>query len=732
MAKKEQKKKGSGFSLGVQTQRLIVAIILFILAIILFLGLVNLAGSAGEFLVLIMKALFGWASWFVPFVLLMAAYLTLNYKKIREMNGVSEKRHPSFAARCMALFFLILILASIFHLYFVDDKAALAGHQGGGYLGYGVSYLLAKTFGFWAGLVILLGFLIIDLIVIFTGFISLKKEREEKEEAREKAAGILTQQSLFRNIFNRVKIFKRKEELSLKPESTEKLLEKPIIDEELKGEEVIVKIKKRSIFSKNKEGLDISYVKINKNIDLPLSLLGSDSTKPNAGDIKENKLIIQKTLENFNIPVEMGEIKIGPTVTQYTLKPANGIKLSQITSLHNDLALALAAHPIRIEAPIPGQSLVGIEVPNQKVAVIRLRQLLSDEIFKKRKSNLTIVLGRDVAGNVWLADMGKMPHLLVAGATGSGKTIFLNTVIISLIYQNSPDDLRFILIDPKRVELTLYNDLPHLLTPVITNVQKTINALKWAVNEMDRRFDVMAEAKKRDIHSYNQANPSNKLPFIIIIIDELADLMAVAAQEVEACVVRLAQMARATGIHLVMATQRPSVDIITGLIKANITARVAFSVASLTDSRTILDFSGAEKLLGRGDMLFVSAELSKPKRIQGAYVSDEEVKGIVEHLRNIAEPNFQEDITESRQTELNLGHGDLKEDELLSQARETVVQAGKASASLLQRRLRIGYARAARLLDLLEEEGTIGPGDGAKPREVYKDSSERDNMETRE
>ena len=425
----------------------------------------------------------------------------------------------------------------------------------------------------------------------------------------------------------------------------------------------------------------------------------------------------------------MGEIKIGPTVTQYTLKPADGVKLSQITGLHNDLALALAAHPIRIEAPIPGQSLVGIEIPNQQVAIIRLRRILSDNAFKNRKSNLTIALGRDVAGNIWLADLGKMPHCLVAGSTGSGKTIFLNSVIISLIYQNSPDDLRFILVDPKRVELTLYNDLPHLLTPVITNVQKTINALKWAINEMDRRFDVMAEAKKRDIYAYNQANPENKLPFIVIMIDELADLMATAAQEVEACIVRLAQMARATGIHLIMATQRPSVDIITGLIKANITSRIAFSVASLVDSRTILDFSGAEKLLGRGDMLFISSELSKPKRIQGAFVSDEEVKGIVEYLRNIAEPNFQEDVTKSHQTERELEHGNLKEDEMLPEARDVVIQAGKASASFLQRRLRIGYARAARLLDLLENEGTIGPPDGAKPREVYRSLEEEVNEE---
>ena len=501
--------------------------------------------------------------------------------------------------------------------------------------------------------------------------------------------------------------------------------------EEEEGEEVEVRPKKKGIFAKGREKheeeIPVSYTKTYQKIDLPLNLLESDSTKPNAGDIRANKLIIQKTLENFNIPVEMGEVKVGPTVTQYTLKPAEGVKLSYITTLHNDLALALAAHPIRIEAPIPGQSLVGVEVPNQKVAVIRLRQILSSNSFKKRKSNLTIALGRDVAGNIWLADLGKMPHCLVAGSTGSGKTVMLNSIIISLIYQNSPNDLRFILVDPKRVELTLYNDLPHLLTPVVTSVQKTINALKWAINEMDRRFDVMSEAKKRDIYAYNQANSNNKLPYIVIIIDELADLMTVAAQEVEACIVRLAQMARATGIHLVMATQRPSVDIITGLIKANITSRVAFAVASLIDSRTILDFSGAEKLLGRGDMLFISPELSKPKRLQGAYVSDQEIKRIVEYLRNIAEPSFQEDITESQSLGSGLGIGELKQDELLPQARGVVIQIGKASASFLQRRLRIGYARAARLLDLLEEEGTIGPADGAKPREVYKSSSDEED-----
>jgi len=730
MAKKIKKKKESRFSLNRKTQRLMVAIILFALAIILFLGLVNLAGVAGEFFVLGLKTFFGWASWFIPVVLVLAGWLMIKYEDIRKMNEAVDRRYHSLGARCGGLIFLVLILSAIFHICFVDDKVALIEHYGGGYLGYGLSYLIVNIFGFWASWVIFISLFIIGLIIVLVGLFGLRKKQVEDGEE-------MVQQSLFKNVFGKLKpLFKRKQKLILKPDSTNKLLDESTEEKyeeeyEDEGEEIIPKIK--NMFTKTKgkkDEISVSYVKSHQKIDLPLSLLGSDSTKPNAGDIKENKLIIKKTLENFNISVEMGEIKIGPTVTQYTLKPADGVKLSQITGLHNDLALALAAHPIRIEAPIPGQSLVGIEVPNQQVAIIRLRKILSDDTFKNRKTNLSIALGRDVAGNIWLADLGKMPHCLVAGSTGSGKTIFLNSIIISLIYQNSPDDLRFILIDPKRVELTLYNDLPHLLTPVITNVQKTINALKWAVGEMERRFDVMAEAKKRDIYAYNLANPDNKLPFIVIMIDELADLMVTAAQEVEACIVRLAQMARATGIHLIMATQRPSVDIITGLIKANITSRVAFSVASLMDSRTILDFSGAEKLLGRGDMLFISSELSKPKRIQGAFVSDEEVKGIVEYLRNVSEPNFQEDITESHQAETSSGHGDLKEDEMLPEARDVVLQSGKASASFLQRRLRIGYARAARLLDLLENEGAVGPADGAKAREVYKSSSDEEDLGT--
>jgi len=705
MGKKRKKiKKESNFSLNIKNQRLIIAVILFVLAIILFLGLINLAGKAGQILTLGLQIIFGWGSWFVPISLLGIVFLVLNYPKVEKLNKHKEKK-PSFNARWISLILLVFIVSSLLHLPLFQDKGALSAHQGGGYFGYAISYVLVNTFGIIASWVILLGVLIVDLIVIFSGAKKGKQEGKDEEKSEQ-------QRLFFTNIFGKLKpIFKRKKQLKLKPESAGELTDEQKAEDEIEQEETKEE-QKKGIFRKKiieqKQGeMPVSYHRTGKKIDLPLELLASDSSKPNAGDIKQTRYIIKKTLENFNIPVEMGEVKVGPTVSQYTLKPVQGVKLSKITSLHNDLALALAAHPIRIEAPIPGQSLVGIEVPNQKIAIIRLRSILSDAVFKNRKSDLVIALGRDVAGNILLANIPKMPHMLVAGSTGSGKTIFLNSIIISLIYQNSPDDLRFILVDPKRVELTLYNDLPHLLTPVITNTQKTVNALKWAVNEMERRFDVMAEAKKRDIHSYNESHPDDKLPFIIIIIDELADLMVTASQEVEACIVRLAQMARATGIHLIVATQRPSVDVITGLIKANITTRVAFSVASLMDSRTILDFSGAEKLLGNGDMLFVSSELSKPKRIQGAFVSDQEVKGIVEYLRNVSEPNFQEDITNNQEVEGLSGsssESDLKKDELLPEARDIIIQ----------------------------EEGTIGPADGAKPRDVYKSSSDVEETETEE
>lgn len=453
-----------------------------------------------------------------------------------------------------------------------------------------------------------------------------------------------------------------------------------------------------------------------------LALLSNKKGKPTSGDIKSNAEIIQNTFKEFGIDVTMEDVRVGPTVTQYSMRPASGVKLSRITGLSNDLALALAAHPIRIEAPIPGKSLVGIEVPNEKTAMVSFRELLESQEFIARPHNMMIALGKDVAGKTWFADLPRMPHLLIAGATGSGKTVCVNTLIMSLLYQNTAETLRMIMVDPKRVELTLYNGIPHLLTPVITNTQQTVNALKWTIGEMERRFELLSQAGNRDIASFNK-HASPKLPHIVFIIDELADLMATAPGDVEAGIIRLAQMARAVGIHLILATQRPSVDVITGLMKANIPGRIAFSVASLTDSRTILDTGGAEKLLGRGDMLLSTAELSKPVRIQGAYISEDEMKRVVQELTGGEKAIYDESIIAknggaSAGTMNMFGGPTDDQDPLFEEAKNLIVDQGKASASFLQRRFKVGYARAARILDELEEAGIIGPADGAKPREI--------------
>ena len=456
----------------------------------------------------------------------------------------------------------------------------------------------------------------------------------------------------------------------------------------------------------------------------PLSLLASSVEKPTIGDLRANANIIKRTLESFGISVEMGEINVGPTVTRYTLKPAEGMKLSRITALNQDLALALAAHPIRIEAPIPGRSLVGVEVPNKAAAVVRLGSLLLYPEFQK-SGPLTFILGRNVSGEPVPTNIDRMPHLLVAGATGSGKSIMIHSILISLLYKNSPEMLRLILMDPKRVELSIYENIPHLMTPVITDNKKAIGVLRWAIAEMERRYELLLGAGARDIQGYNNKS-SEKIPYLIIVIDELADLMASFGREVEGSIIRLAQMARATGIHLIVSTQRPSVEVITGLIKANITSRIALQVASQVDSRTILDASGAEKLLGSGDLLFTSAEISKPLRIQGSYITEDEIKKVVSFVKkNNNRPeeegveNLEKGGTPEMETDLEEYTGSGDDDELCEEAIKLVRSAKKASASLLQRRLKVGYARAARLLDMMEERGMIGPGEGAKPREVY-------------
>ncbi len=468
----------------------------------------------------------------------------------------------------------------------------------------------------------------------------------------------------------------------------------------------------------------------------PLDLLEHDKGKPNVGDVKANANIIKRSLANFGIEVEMDEVTIGPTVTRYAFKPAEGVKLSRILALQNDLALALAAHPIRIEAPIPGKSLVGIEIPNKGKSIVGLATLLSDEKFAKTEKPLMVALGRSINGEAHFGNLAKMPHVLVAGATGSGKSVTIHSIVTSLLYRNGPEEMRFIMIDPKRVELTLYKTIPHLLTPVITDAKKAILALKWAAKEMDRRYDILEKESVRDIESYHKNvlakarakgavdETVESMPYIVIIIDELADIMQTYPRELESAIVRLAQMSRAVGIHLLLSTQRPSVNVITGLIKANVPARLALQVASQIDSRTILDQGGAEKLLGAGDMLFLSGDMPQPTRLQSAFISEGEVKSVVQWIGEHNEPGGADEIvlTGTVSADKNIFESSLEDgddgDELYEDARMTVIEAGKASTSFLQRKLGIGYARAARLIDMLEERGVIGAGSGAKPREV--------------
>ena len=463
-----------------------------------------------------------------------------------------------------------------------------------------------------------------------------------------------------------------------------------------------------------------------------LSLLSDGpGQKADRGDMRKNASVIEKTLEGFGINAKVTEVNTGPAVTQYALEISLGTKVSKITSLSSDLALALAAPTgqVRIEAPIPGRSLVGIEIPNRGLEFVTLKKMLTSDVMRKSKSKLAVALGLDVSGNPLIADIGKMPHVLVAGTTGSGKSVLINAWICSLLFRTTPQEVRLIMVDPKRVELTGYNGIPHLLTPVIVEPDKILSSLRWAMTEMENRYKQFAGVGVRNIDSFNELSGFQAMPYIIILIDELADLMAYAPVEVEDSICRLAQMARATGIHLVLSTQRPSVDVITGLIKANVPTRIAFNVSSMIDSRVIIDMPGAEKLLGRGDMLYIPPDQAKPSRIQGTFVSEHEVGKVVDFLKTKNVPvQYTEEVTTQPLTGWKKGGiqavGGDGRDTLFEDALRLICQHDKASASLLQRRLSVGYARAARILDQLEEEGIIGPGEGSKPRDVLVKNAE--------
>ncbi len=738
MAKSKKKKKNEGKDGGLSpdnpeiflglkegTVRGIGAIIALVFAIFLFLASFDLSGVVGSWIYDNLSKLFGVGYFFLPLVLLIVAVALLRSLEHRFniVQGVG------------ALIFFVAGLGMVG--VFVEDN--------GGMIGGLISSPLTRFFDMYLSVIILFGLLLISFLVIFNTNIPLQAIIERwKEKRRQKLEDKMLAEEE-KEEFEEVEI----DEKAL-PEEKEGEVEEETKDAEKKSWSIFPKKKDYELEIDLNDGLCHEY------IPPPISILKQDKGKPGVGDIKASANIIKRTLFNFGITVEMDEISVGPTVTRYALKPAEGVKLSRIVGLQNDLALSLAAHPIRIEAPIPGKSLVGIEIPNTTKSMVGLGTLLEGEEYQKSDKPLLVALGKSISGTAHFANIAKMPHLLIAGATGAGKSVTIHALITSLLYRNSPENLKMIMVDPKRVELTMYNSIPHLLTPVITAPKDSILALKWAAKEMERRYNILEAEQVRDIDTYHKKvlQPEkdrlkrNKektgeeeslqvetMPYIVIVIDELADIMTSYPRELEAAVVRLAQMSRAVGIHLILSTQRPSVNVITGLIKANIPSRLALQVTSQVDSRTILDTGGAERLLGAGDMLFMSGEMSKPARIQAPFISEDEVKKVVAHLKqNWHEgPTLGLDLTVEQSSSGSIFGDSLEDntdddDELYEDARELVIRDKKASTSYLQRKLKVGYSRAARLIDMLEERSVIGPGEGAKPREIFEQGWENDDV----
>lgn len=690
-----------------ETVEAITAVVFLLIGVFLTFAAFGSAGFLGEAVYKISNFLFGIGYYLIPIILFGLG-----------ISFLASLKHNLAITKIVGAIFIFISGLGIVDLVF--SKGGLIGDK--------LSMILEKLLGFWVALIFLFSILLISVLVIFN--LSLKVD--------------------FKKIFAKKEKSLTEEEDAILMRGIEKNTpqENPIDDEDDEDAQVPVVAPTPSPAPSTKPSGLIFFAKRSAQQTFtppPLSLLQKDSGKPEVGDVKANANIIKRTLSNFGIQVEMDEVSIGPSITRYALKPAEGVKLSRIVALQNDLSLALAAHPLRVEAPIPGKSLVGIEIPNSTKTTVGLGSLIKDPAFNDPSKPLSVCLGKGITGKATIANFAKMPHVLIAGATGSGKSVTIHAVVTSLLYKNHPDQLKFIMVDPKRVELTLYNKIPHLLTPVITDAKKAILALKWAAKEMDRRYDLLEENAVRDIQSYHanilepalkkakdnpEAEVPENMPYIVVIIDELADIMQSYPRELESAIVRLAQMSRAVGIHLLISTQRPSVNVITGLIKANIPTRVALQVASQIDSRTILDMPGAEKLLGAGDMLYLSGDMSQPIRLQSAFITESEVKSVVEWLQN----QYKDEIGVSN---IDLGGnanndpnpmdaiaaaggfddpGD--DDDLYNEARRVVIEAGKASTSYIQRKLRVGYSRAARLIDLLEERGVVGPADGSKPRDV--------------
>lgn len=690
------------------------AAVFFILGILMILGIFHSGGLIGNFLyTTIALGLFGYIGIIIPCLLIYSAVLLL------------------FPDRFMPHVLDIGIGACIVAGTAGLLEVLVPSLSLGGLLGQGIGHLVINLFSRFGGFVVLLLIIIIAILSLFRNSFDV----------------IDWLSNLFTPSDTEYEYYDEYDEDSVDEPVEHQKTETPVenaFETSLQVAEKTAKKEKPAPEKEESADMSIDPIQFSEEYTLPpLSLLSKSAGKPSVGDIRARGNVIKQTLANFGIDVEMDEVSVGPTVTRYAMKPAQGVKLARITALKQDLALSLAAHPLRIEAPIPGKSLVGIEIPNINKSSVGLGSLLESDEFQSSSERLLVALGKGVTGKSYYYNIAKMPHLLIAGTTGSGKSVTVHNLIMSLLYRNTPDELRLIMVDPKRVELTLYNDIPHLLTPVIKEPKKAVLALKWAAKEMERRYDLLESHRVRDIKSYHEniVYPAysakkkdeteglpEKMPYIVVIIDELADIMQAYPRELESAIVRLAQMSRATGIHLILSTQRPSVNVITGLIKANIPSRLALQVASQIDSRTILDTPGAESLLGRGDMLFQGADMSKPERMQAANIPEDEIKNIVAFIKK-KNPRLSDHIIMSETLEdeksivgVNFEDGE-SDDPLYEDAKRAVIEAGKASTSYLQRKLKVGYSRAARLIDLLEENGIVGPADGAKPREVMSGGS---------